>query len=423
MFCSLDRIDIVTDSGNQKVAVQTEHRDHDELENERELSIIMTATRALAPRQNPEIASVLFKCQHQVPDWFAELVLACGADLSFVDDEQSDPGNENPDRRDELVSEAFDSLAKKVFARFGVGAEQTAVSLIEDHLLAAVSESGGKEDDEYTYWKSVIELGAVTGSCIRAVHGGTWSSTLRTDADEGDVGLASIVPYAFSIDQIQINVFDKAARYFEQGETQACSRLFRAIADALPGSEEGMLFPLLKPSDWETHDQKIFGTTLFQDDSESSHSKPKLTLVRDMPSTIQYLPADTPQDELGKLFTEALLNLASVEVDIERLPVDDVHVLIVSGDHYFISEKVLDQAFMQSIHDRLNADRVLASVPTRGILLATSADAPKDAGLLAGFTQQAYNDGAPQERITPGVFVLEDGRLVGFDIPDLDSGN
>jgi hypothetical protein len=80
----------------------------------------------------------------------------------------------------------------------------------------------------------------------------------------------------------------------------------------------------------------------------------------------------------------------------------------VSGSFY-AAEKLLDTAFMQTLHARLG-DLIAASAPRRGLLLATTAD---DARHLAALATLTEHEARGPQRIGEAVVLVQGGRSSG----------
>ncbi|MEL6105197.1 MAG: hypothetical protein AAFU85_04140 [Planctomycetota bacterium] len=419
MFCSLDRIDIVATQDGQKVAIQTEHRDADTIESERPLSTLMAITRVTAALADPEITGVQYRCQNPIPEWFADVIaVAGGYHVCELTDEERPPKTDAI-TCDQIASDALRSLGRAVFSRFNVPQTQGGLTHLEDQIHAAVQESGGHEDDEYTYWKSVLELGAATGEAMRGTHGGDWSGCGPRGREDAEVRLPSLVPYAFQIGEVAVNVFAKAVRFLEEGEHQACSRLLTALDDVLNADTESQVFPMLRASDWSPGTDNFFGGPLLPELPPEAGPSPLVTLVRDLPSAVQFIPGETPEEEIEMLREQAKENLRSLDVDIQAVETEGRMILIVGG-HYFAAEKVLDGDFMKSLQEQLGVDRVAATAPGRGMLFAASGEDDDTIVMLAGLAHQAHADVDPSEQISPGIFLLEDGEPIGFTVLDFE---
>ncbi|MEO1526259.1 MAG: hypothetical protein AAFX06_12540 [Planctomycetota bacterium] len=419
MFCSLDKIDIVANKDGQKVAIQTEHRSAEEIDSERALSTLMAITRVTAALADPEIASVQYHCQNAIPDWYADVITAAGGSYhcNATDDER--PAATDDAACDQMAEEALRELGRGLFSRSGVPLTRDGLTHLEDQVHAAVQESGGHGEDEYTYWKSVLELGAATGEAMRVGYGGEWSGCGPRGPEDADVRLPSLVPYAFRIGEVAVNVFAKAVRFLEEGEHQACSRLMTALDDVLNSDDQGQVFPMLRASDWNPGTDSFYGRPLLPELPDEAGPSPLLTLVRDLPSAVQFIPGDTSEEELGTLRDEAKANLQSIEVDVQVVEAEGRQILIVGG-HYFAAEKVLDREFMKSIEEQLGVDRVAATAPARGMLFAASGDDDETIVMLAGLAHQAHADCDSGDQISPGIFLLEDGQPIGFTVLDME---
>ena len=85
--------------------------------------------------------------------------------------------------------------------------------------------------------------------------------------------------------------------------------------------------------------------------------------------------------DVAALHAKAIANVAREEVELERVDVENVEMIAVSGSFY-AAEKLLDRAFMRRLHGMLGAEILAASVPRRGLLLVVAAN-PEDPASLA----------------------------------------
>ena len=135
----------------------------------------------------------------------------------------------------------------------------------------------------------------------------------------------------------------------------------------------------------------------------------------DRPHTFQYLPPpeDGSKTDFDALRAEVRQNLASVDVTLEEVDLDGRTVLATTGSFY-AAEKILDDAWMRELQERLDADILYASVPAKGMLLVMEADAANTAVFLA-ITQGRFDDASEEgTELSPLPFLVQDGEVVGF---------
>jgi hypothetical protein len=179
------------------------------------------------------------------------------------------------------------------------------------------------------------------------------------------------------------------------------------MADDVGRGEEGPLMPNLKPGDFP-RDHGVCRELL---ESRPGGARMPLVFVgRDQPNTFAYLPAGSPDVE--RSFDEALANLARLDLEAVQHDIGGVEVLVVSG-HFYASEKILDEAFMNGLHERLGSELLGAAIPHKGVLLVTRHVVPP---LVLGFAALAAalhenTQGAPP--LSPVVFLVKDGKVVG----------
>jgi hypothetical protein len=111
---------------------------------------------------------------------------------------------------------------------------------------------------------------------------------------------------------------------------------------------------------------------------------------------------------------EALRNLEAEPVQIEELSGGDDFALLAVTGSFYAAEKVLDRAFMRSLHGRLRTDLLAAAVPMRGLLMVTAAH--HEGTRLARFAALArlrHRSGGGRG-ISPTVLLVRDGQVAGF---------
>jgi hypothetical protein len=397
MYTTLDRIDIVTKKKEDGRAgyVLTDHRSADEIEAEPELSVLFALTRvsaACAMGEREGGADVSYVCRSAPPGFLREAVAAAGGVVS-VEGAEEPPGVSRS--VDDIADEAFRGLAARVAAREGASVDAPLLERLEDATLASPPR---KDDDEGQYWARVLELGALCGELLRAKTGGRWTAARDRDG---------LFPFAFTAGKGTFNVVDRAHRFLDQGESQRPGRLV-LMADDVGREAEGPPMLNLKPADFSREHGVC--RPLLDAKGPAAGRIPLVFVGWDQPSSFAYLPAGSPDAE--RLFDEALANLAKLDLPAVAHDVGGVKVHVVS-DHFYASEKILDRAFLRSLHRTLGAELLAAAVPYKGVLLVTERVAPPE---IAGFAAvaavlHAETEGAPQ--LSPVVFLIRDGEVVG----------
>lgn len=403
MYCSLRRVDIVTESpAGERVLVQTDHRTVAEIDEMPELSLLFALARVQLPQRVPEWAgaTVRYVALGGAHPLIAQAVASAGGelyleqtpfDLSAV--ERADPG--------ELADQAFAALARRVLMREQLELGEAALEELEQRLTGTPAE----EDDEVAYWSAVAELAAVTGEVMRARFGGHWIADAHGYAD---------IPFMFrgADDDAQSNVVGKAVRFLAHGEAQSPRLLLRAFEDR--GTPDGPLLFTLKPAAWGLDNEMVWEslTTL----APPGTDVPVIVYGHDHPNTFAMFKHDRPRDR-EELRAEALTNLVGIEVEVEKVELETFSFWIVHGN-YFAGEKILDVAFMQRMHGELGP-LIAASVPEKGRLFLLPADAGAEA--LAGFvalTRGVHQRNEGGRQISPTVFLVAEGSIVGVATPE-----
>ncbi len=170
MFSSLDRVDILTESG---VYVQSDHRSPEEMDERSELSVLFAATRTVVPRRKAVRAKVSYLVRKGASEAVREVLAATGAKLQTVVDGRTKTlrYGAKPRAVAEIVDEAFATLARRV-------ADRESVPMSEAGLWEFEKRYGGLDFetcDEQHGWTKVLELAALVGECFRELpRGGSW---------------------------------------------------------------------------------------------------------------------------------------------------------------------------------------------------------------------------------------------------------
>lgn len=115
---------------------------------------------------------------------------------------------------------------------------------------------------------------------------------------------------------------------------------------------------------------------------------------------------------------EALRNLrlrnASWETVAARMGFFKKLTILSCTNDYFASERILDVGFMREVQNRIKAGGLAVGIPRRGVLMVTNADQPpKHLWAFAAGVSAQYHRGESAP-ITPAVFAMVDGKLVGI---------
>jgi hypothetical protein len=257
MYASLDRIDIVTQSVTQRDGReeywQTDHRDAQEIEKQRALSTLFALTRILNPRRGVPSGQpapvMVYSAMYPPPEFLLQALRAAGALLTLGDDLDPKPipgpATESrergsflgrtigaargllggaADRKDEgtpslddIIQNAFTSLAREVAAEHGVPMTLAGLQTVEDALAAT---AGSADEDEAAYWSAVFKLGAFAGELIRTSNGGRW-----VQVETGSLPFALSTTYRGA--EATMNPLGKAIKRFAEGEGESVVALVR----------------------------------------------------------------------------------------------------------------------------------------------------------------------------------------------------
>lgn len=405
MYSSLHKIDIsAVDKNDQRLSVQTDHRQAAEIEAERELSIAFALVRVLNALRTVPDAKVQYVAFDTPPLWFQQAVASAGGFMTEADDAVVEYMGELVDPYD-LFDQTMGQLAQVVVAREGMQLDLDAVQALEGRYERAFSDPLGEEEIEY--WTAVVEIAAVAAEVARQRYGGRWAK---------DTHEMSTLPFAFETPHNGIiNIAGKVENFFEAPHRHRVSQLIVAVSDQSAPAGEERIMVSLKPADWPMRDQ-AYSIPIFEGTSSSEEPLGDVPIVvygADMPQTFgTFMREADPQRDIDVLHADALENLAAIEVTIDVLDLDGLQLFVVSGD-YFACEKVLDPGFMQQMHERVGTELLAVGVPVKGRMFVTNA--VQDPQQILGFAaivegQFREGEGAP---ISPLPLLVSEGRIVG----------
>jgi len=393
-------------TGGQRM-VQTDHREAAEIEAEPEVSVLFALTRVLNARKvasrRPADVPTAIQCMHlHPPPPFLQQVIASAGGAVIVDEDTVLPFD--GERRDpgELADAAFRALAERVQRTRSVNAS---TAPIDEALLAAIEaeldDEGApdREEDEIAYWTRVVELAAVGGELLRARTGGRWIVDPENYAD---------VPFVFTYGAGGIvNVANKAKKRVDLGPSESVAQLLRIVDDE---GSAGRPILTLKPADWDGRDEAAMRPLL-----AGFPESPLVVFANDLPHTVAILTTrGGQQHDLAALEAKALETLRTIDVTIEELEVSEaLRLFVVSGDFY-ACEKLLDGDFMRALEARVGSPLLAAGIPAKGLLLVTNGIVqPETMGGFMAICEGRYEDSAPRERISPAVFLVQEGAVCG----------
>ena len=391
MYASLDKIDAATDEGEH---YQTDHRTRAEIEDTPELSVLFALTRVRNARRHDSAVRdpvAVYVPKHALPAFLEEAIAAAGGVIEDFTRGVRHTGARPSASAAELADRAFQGLAARVCRRLETSDAETALRALEAEIAASPPR---RPEDEIGYWTGICELCALTGEILRARCGGGW-----VDAEH------SVIPFGFSHGEGRIALpSNRAQSCVEDGPPESMSHVIAAVLDVQVGAPStGPLLPSLR-----TRDDAIALGSPYRPLFDGAEQLPELPVIiygRDTPSTFAMLRA-TGDEDIPQLHAEALRNLAAQDASVEMLEQDGAIVAVVA-DSFYAAEKLLDTAFMQTLHARFG-ELIAASVPRRGLLLATAADG---AGKLAALTE---HEARGSRRLGEAVVLVQGGQIVGL---------
>jgi len=387
VYSSLTKIDIVTDGPEY---IQTDHRSRDEIEATPELSVLFALARVCnARRYNAASQPTVVYVVNDAPPFLEEAVAAAGGLLERKDDRTRRTPAPASATAAELADRAYRGLAERVQRRLGAADSTAALRALEAELAAS---RPTLEDDEVGYWTCVCELSALAGEIMRAAHPGAWVASEHPD-----------IPFGFSRGDAGVAMpTNRAQRFLADGEGESMFHLLASEADLRTRPAGGG--PLL-PSLRARADAAAMGMVfrpLF-DHPADLVDVPVIGYGHDTPTSFSFTRA-TGREDVAALHAEALRNLATQDATVESFAVDGATVLVV-GNSFYAAEKLLDVAFLRSLHERLGT-RIAVAVPKRGLLYATAVD---NVAILRAI---AASEASGSRSISSAVLLVNDGVVV-----------
>lgn len=405
MYATLDRMDVIVEEGGLRVAVQTDHREPAEIDADFDRSAIFAISRALNPVRTGSADKVRFAHLHRPSAAYLALLVALGVEVEVLSEAVAPARPVDDAEVDRVARVSLERIGQALLTDLGCFPDEA--GLVAAQVACrnkAFAMGDGPDEDPVGYFEALVELGAVTGLVLQTRGAYEWTR---------DPGYYGVVPFMMGVRGTLTNVFGKVERFFDQGERQAPEHLLR-IAEESADVDASPVFFNLRPHDWAGIGRAWTRPLLERDaDAEIETPLPVVALVRDMPSSVASIPADTPPDEIGALLAEAEANLGTVPVEIERVD-GDLPLLVVHGS-YYAAEKILDAAFMANLAGQLRSPLVMAAIPAKGrLLLASALTDPARAVALKLLAERDYDEAPVADRLTPELLLWGEGRILGF---------
>ena len=416
VYSSLDKIDVVT--GGPTTFVQTDHRSRDEMEATPEITTLFALTRVLNPQQHAERQGldgpVVYVTSHaDLPDCLREALAVTGAQhrVGATGEGRTYPAGDAT--ADDVADDAFRALAARVSRRVGLTDMATVLRALEAETLA---DPPSQEDDEAGYWTRVFELAAVTCEIVRARSGGQWEIHHHADVPfgfataRGGSGRAVTPASAPGAGGI-ILATNRAHRFIADGQEESMFLLLaadREVSAAAMHTEDLPVMPNLRARR-EAIACELGWRPLFAG-APDDDGFPVIVYGHDTPETFGAFLASRAGD-LAAIHDQALHNLAAQEPVVQDVEMQGVNVVAVSGS-YYAAEKLLDRAFMRTLHRRLGHDILAVSVPRRGLMFVTAVERSDKRELLV-LHAATRHEARTTRSISEAIVLVKDGEVVG----------
>ena len=414
MYCSIDKIDMAARVDGTPIAIQTDHRDREQIEAEPELTAlfamarIVNARAQLAGDGHPH-AAVHYVVSGEPPAVLREALAAAGAMIERADRDLvlEDLGPGSVPEVGAIADRCFVALARRAASRVGSRDLAIALRMLEDQTFA---NPPSRDTDEELYWSRVLELAALTGELLRAKYPGHWVQSDR-----------ALVPFGFQLtsasDSAVMFPTNRAQRVIDDGPDESLFKLLVAAEETMYRPTDvatGRLMPSLRHRRDVVLDEVVWRPVVSDDMAATPRDLPIVVCGIDGESTFGMLRREALPKPPEEALAEALANLADEDVQCDELGGGtETPILMVSGSFY-AAEKLLDREFMRSLHRMLAADLLAASTPARGCLLVTAViDEPAAIVRFANLARTRHDESGGRS-ISPASLRVSDGRVAGY---------
>lgn len=259
MFASLDRVDAEMGRQNgQRHFVQTDHRDPQEIEAARELSIVFALSRVLGPRHVEDTeAQVIYFLQARPPEFLIEAVASAGGRVYVGEDPRSWSDitgslRARPRPVEQILNEAMTALARRTAAEKRLPLDWDGLERFEQELLGVwghgddeieIDIDDEEEEDEddageekrdadggEARWTRIVQLASFAGEMLRREANGRW--LVKTDSGE-------LIPLFYECSKgqksLSINVIGKAVKMKANGQEDSVRFLASSAIAMLRG--------------------------------------------------------------------------------------------------------------------------------------------------------------------------------------------
>jgi hypothetical protein len=406
VYSSLGVIDLVVETPEGPLLLQTDHRSCAEIEAEPEISVLFALARVVASRHAMErdekvVAEVVYVCFDAPPGFLIDALASVGGALQLGSGGQRrrlDPARET---REAILDRALVGLADRVRRRVGLSDPAAALHALEAETLA---EPPASDRNAVGYWTRVLELAALGGEVIRLKRPATWV-----------IAEVSEVPFALELDGEQrILLANRAMRFIGDGAHESMFVLLGGLEDAtrIAATGEGPILPSLRPRE-DAVRHSFLWTPLIEAESDAV---PVIAYGNDSPTAFGLMTSPDSDGRLDEVRSAALTNIRAQEVEVEVQETGDGEPVAVVTGSFFATEKLLDPVFMRAQARRLGADVLAVGVPRRGLMLVAPVTSP---GMLSGMmtlVAHEYEQGGSRA-ISPLLLVVQDGEVIGLARP------
>ena len=177
------------------------------------------------------------------------------------------------------------------------------------------------------------------------------------------------------------------------------------------------IYPILKPADWQGREMAFCHPLI---PAVEHPALPWVGYGFDSPHSLRFLDLEEAEEQGWSPATDSSLIQAALANLIARKPrlkitqlnlhAKEITVVMVEED-FFAAEQILNSEFLALAHRRLKNNRLLVSIPRRGVIACAPAFGEWELNLGFGFwTAQDYFLAASAP-ISPNLFLVEEGKL------------
>jgi hypothetical protein len=172
----------------------------------------------------------------------------------------------------------------------------------------------------------------------------------------------------------------------------------------------GKLLPFIKSYSWHKDDALVLKEQLLDFDQS-----PVIGIGEETEAAIKFMEASNAESfaaELEAKKTEALNNLKKLDIAYEVQVLNGSKVIVAKQDEHSC-EKILDEQYLNKLHEELNSPQIAIGIPFQGLFIAISNN---DTNLMQKFPDviKKHYDNPSADRISDRMFLSVNGKIVAY---------